>query len=68
MPVGIAVKCSETLNAQVNAALADPGLRANMQGLGLEIIGGSPEAFHHHLDTEGKRFRQAVQFTDIKPE
>jgi tripartite-type tricarboxylate transporter receptor subunit TctC len=57
-----------TLNAQVNAALSDPGLRANMQGLGLEIIGGSPEAFQHHLETEGRRFREAVQFAGIKPE
>ncbi|MDB5805602.1 MAG: Tripartite tricarboxylate transporter family receptor [Betaproteobacteria bacterium] len=58
----------KTLNSQVNAALADPGLRANMQGMGLEIIGGSPEFFQHHLETEGKRFRDAVQFAGIKPE
>jgi tripartite-type tricarboxylate transporter receptor subunit TctC len=58
----------KTLNTQINGALADPGLKSNMQGLGLEIIGGSAEVFQHHLETEGKRFRDAVQFAGIKPE
>ncbi|HEY4370638.1 MAG TPA: tripartite tricarboxylate transporter substrate binding protein [Burkholderiales bacterium] len=58
----------KTLNTQVNGALADPGLKANMQGMGLELIGGTPEAFQHHLDTESKRFREAIQFAGVKPE
>ena len=45
VPAGTPAKTIATLNAAINDTLADPEVRAKLQGDGVETVGGSPEDF-----------------------
>jgi tripartite-type tricarboxylate transporter receptor subunit TctC len=54
------------LNREINAALADPGMRAKLADLGGVPIGGTPEQFWaiHRMETE--KWAKIVQFSGAK--
>ena len=56
------------LNREINAALADPGMRAKLADLGGVPIGGTPEQFWaiHRMETE--KWAKIVQFSGAKAE
>ena len=56
------------LNREVNAALADPGMRARLADLGGVPIAGTPEQFWaiHRMETE--KWARIVQFSGAKAE
>ncbi len=58
----------ERLNVEINAALADPTLKARMADLGGTAIGGSPEDFSELIATDTEKWGKVVKFASIKPE
>jgi tripartite-type tricarboxylate transporter receptor subunit TctC len=54
------------LNAEVVKALRDPDVSAKLTGLGLEIIGDTPEQFAAFLQAEGNRWLPLIRSLNIK--
>jgi len=67
-PKGTPAAAIERLNREINAALADPGMRAKLADLGGVPIGGTPEQFWaiHRMETE--KWARIVQFSGAKVE
>ena len=53
------------LNLEIVRALRDPGVSAKLLGLGLVIVGNSPEQFAEFLASEEKRWLPIVKKLDI---
>ena len=66
VPKGTPPAVIARLNREVNAALADPGMRAKLADLGGVPIGGTPEQFWsiHRMETE--KWAKIVQFSGAK--
>jgi tripartite-type tricarboxylate transporter receptor subunit TctC len=58
----------DRLNFEINAALADPTLKARMVDLGGTAIGGSPADFSELIATDTEKWGKVVKFASIKPE
>ena len=58
----------ERLNVEINAALADPTLRARLIDLGGTAIGGSPADFGRLIAADTEKWAKVVKFANIKPE
>ena len=58
----------DRLNTEINAALADPTLKARMADLGGAAIGGSPDDFSELIVTDTEKWGKVVRFASIKPE
>ena len=56
----------ETLNKQINAALADPKLRQRLTELGCEVFTGSPADFAKFIANETEKWAKVVKFAGIK--
>jgi tripartite-type tricarboxylate transporter receptor subunit TctC len=56
------------LNTEINAALADPVLKARFADLGGTAIGGSPEDFRKLIAAEIEKWGKVVRAANIKPE
>jgi tripartite-type tricarboxylate transporter receptor subunit TctC len=54
------------LNAEVNAALADPTVKARMVGLGGMILAGTPGDFGKFMDGELEKWAKVVNFAKAK--
>jgi tripartite-type tricarboxylate transporter receptor subunit TctC len=58
----------DKLNNEINAALADPQLKARFADLGGTVIAGSPSDFSSFVATETEKWAKVVRFAGIKPE
>ncbi|MBO9514791.1 MAG: tripartite tricarboxylate transporter substrate binding protein [Variovorax sp.] len=56
------------LAATMREALKQPEAAAKLEGLGYDLIGGTPEELRAFYQDEYKRFAQLVQVAGIKPE
>src|SRR6266850_5513496 len=54
------------LNTEIVRALRDPEVSAKLTGLGLEIIGDTPEQFAAFLQAEGSRWLPLIRSLNIK--
>ncbi len=54
------------INADVNAALKDPAVKAALDAQGLTAVGGSAEDFKRVLDADAKRWGAIIQKVGIK--
>jgi len=54
------------LNAELVRALRDPEVNGKLSGLGLDVIGDSPEQFAAFLEAEGKRWLPFIRSLNIK--
>jgi tripartite-type tricarboxylate transporter receptor subunit TctC len=54
------------INADVNAALKDPAVKAALDAQGLTPVGGSAEEFKRTLDTDARRWGAIIQKVGIK--
>jgi tripartite-type tricarboxylate transporter receptor subunit TctC len=58
----------ETLNKEINAALADPQIKARLLELGGTLLPGSPADFRQFVANETEKWAKVVKFAGIKAE
>ncbi len=67
-PRGTPSEIVDTLNKQVNAALADPKIKARLVDLGGLMLSGSPADFGKLIAEETEKWAKVVKFAGIKAE
>jgi tripartite-type tricarboxylate transporter receptor subunit TctC len=58
----------DKLNKEINAALADPKMKARFAEIGGEILPGSPADFGKFIAEETEKWEKVVKFAGLKPE
>jgi tripartite-type tricarboxylate transporter receptor subunit TctC len=58
----------DLLNKEVNAALADPKIKARLDDLGATPFTGSPGDFGAFIAAETEKWSKVIKFANIKPE
>lgn len=66
VPAGVPKAVVMRLNAEVNKALAAPGVADKLPVLGLQIAGGTPEQFAAHIRKEAARWADVVKRSGAK--
>jgi tripartite-type tricarboxylate transporter receptor subunit TctC len=56
------------LNREINAALADPKIKARLADLGGTALAGSPADFTKLIAEETEKWGKVIKFAGIKPE
>lgn len=56
------------LNKEINRIIALPDVRARLEGMGVDIIGGSAESFGKTIAADVARWSQVVREAGIKPQ
>jgi tripartite-type tricarboxylate transporter receptor subunit TctC len=65
-PAGTPPAVVAQLNAEINKALADPGLRSTLTSQGLEVMGGTSQQFGDFVRRDTDRWRAAVEASGAK--
>lgn len=65
-PKGTPRPVVEKLNREINAALADPRVKAKFDDLGCVAIGSSPEAFGNLIAEETEKWGRVVKFAGLR--
>ena len=58
----------DKLNKEINAALADPKIKARLADLGGTPFPGSPADFGNFIADETEKWGKVIKFADIRPE
>jgi tripartite-type tricarboxylate transporter receptor subunit TctC len=58
----------DKLNKEINAALADPGMKARFADIGGEALAGSPADFGRLIAEETEKWAKVVRAASLKPE
>ena len=58
----------DKLNGEVDAALADPKMKARFADLGVTVLAGSPEDFGKHIADETEKWAKVIRAANIKVE
>jgi tripartite-type tricarboxylate transporter receptor subunit TctC len=58
----------DKLNKEINAALADPKMKARLAELGVTALPGSPSDFGRLLAEETEKWGKVIRAANIKPE
>jgi tripartite-type tricarboxylate transporter receptor subunit TctC len=67
-PKGTPREIVDKLNKEINAALADPKLKARLAELGAEVFTGTPEDYGRYLKGEIDRWAKVIEFSGAKAE
>jgi tripartite-type tricarboxylate transporter receptor subunit TctC len=67
-PRNTPVEIVDELNKEINAALADPKIKARLADLGGTVLAGSPAEFGKLIAEETEKWAKVVKFANIKPE
>ena len=65
-PKGTAAAVTERLNKEINAALADPTLKARLSGIGVDPISMTSAEFGRLITAETEKWGKVIQAADIK--
>jgi tripartite-type tricarboxylate transporter receptor subunit TctC len=65
-PKNTPVEIVDTLNKEINAALADPKMKARFAELGATVLAGSPADFGKFIADETEKSRNVVRFSGAK--
>ena len=68
VPKGTPAEIVDKLNKAVNAALADPKIKARLADMGGMLIAGSPADFGRLLADETEKWAKVVKFSGAKPD
>jgi tripartite-type tricarboxylate transporter receptor subunit TctC len=58
----------DKLNKEINAALADPKLKARFADMGITVLAGPPAEFGKLITAETEKWAKVVKFANIKPQ
>ena len=58
----------DKLNKEINAALADPKIKARLADLGGTVLAGSPADFGKLIADETEKWGKVIRAANIKPE
>ena len=58
----------DKLNKEINAALADPKLRAGLADIGASVLVGSPADYGKLIAAETEKWAKVIKFANIKPD
>jgi tripartite-type tricarboxylate transporter receptor subunit TctC len=67
-PANIPADIVGRLNREINAGIADPGLKARLAAIGGEALPGPPAAFGQLIAEETEKWAKVVRSAGIKPE
>jgi tripartite-type tricarboxylate transporter receptor subunit TctC len=67
-PTGTPRPIIDKLNAAINKALADETIRKRLSDLGVERVGGTPEAFGAYLKAKVEETDKIAKVANLKPE
>ena len=67
-PTGTPAEIVNKLNNEINAALADPQLKARLADLGGTVIAGSPSDFGRLIADETEKWGKVIRAANIKAE
>src|SRR5258708_4497763 len=67
-PANTPAEIVDRLNREINAAIADPGMKARFAAIGGEPLPGSPAAFGQLIAEETEKWAKVVRAAGIKPE
>lgn len=67
-PAGLSRDLVNRVNQAVARAIADPEVKARVEGLGYEVTGSTPEQFQKQIDKTVDIYRRIVTTAGIKPE
>jgi len=67
-PRGTPVEIIDMLNKEINAALADPKMKARLADLGGTVIAGSPADFGKLIAEETEKWAKVIRAANIRPE
>jgi tripartite-type tricarboxylate transporter receptor subunit TctC len=65
-PKGTPADIVQILNKQVNAGLADAGVRKRLDDLGCNVFSGDPDDFGKFVAAETDKWAQVIKFANIK--
>jgi len=65
-PRGTPPEIIERLNVEINAALADPTMKARIAGLGGMVLPGTPADFGRFIADETEKWAKVVKFSGVK--
>jgi tripartite-type tricarboxylate transporter receptor subunit TctC len=68
VPKNTPVEIIDKLNKEINAALADPSLKARFSDLGGTVLLGSPADFGRLIADETEKWAKVIKFANVKPE
>ena len=68
VPRNTPVEIVDKLNKEINAAIADPAMKARFAAIGGEPLGGSPAEFGKLISEETEKWGRVVRAAGIKPE
>ena len=58
----------DKLNKEINAALADPAVKAKLIDLGVDLSPGSPDDFSKFVAAETEKWAKVIKFAGIQPQ
>jgi tripartite-type tricarboxylate transporter receptor subunit TctC len=67
-PRGTPAEIIDRLNTKINAALADPNIKARLSELGGGALTGSPADFRKLIAADTEKWGKVVKFAGVKPE
>jgi tripartite-type tricarboxylate transporter receptor subunit TctC len=67
-PKGTPTEIIETLNKEINIALANPNLKARFADLGGTVLPGSPAEYGNLIADETEKWGKVVKFSGAKPD
>jgi tripartite-type tricarboxylate transporter receptor subunit TctC len=67
-PKGTPTEIVDKLNKEINAALADPKMKARIADLGATVLPGSPADFGKLIADETEKWGKVIRAANIKPE
>jgi len=68
LPKATTTEIIDKLNNQINAALADPGMKARLSELGGMVLGGSPAHFGKLIAEETEKWGKVIRAANIRAE
>jgi tripartite-type tricarboxylate transporter receptor subunit TctC len=67
-PRGTPAEIVDRLNREINAAFADPRMKARLTDVGGTVLPGTPEEFQKFVATEIEKWAKVVKFAGLKAE